>query len=185
MLKNSGQKVPKMLAQELEKLHIAAAGTFILSEAPSETKNGAGRPNQAVTKPISVDPDTGEVIVRKSTGKSKIRKGQSSDEYERQRDHFFNVEKGPVWTPVGWMTKEDPLDRLDKNPESDIRLKQTRQKLMSHCHLLYYRKQYEDCAQICQTLITRFEVLESRKKIQKEIDELAHILQRCRAIAQA
>ncbi|SCU87242.1 LAME_0D09318g1_1 [Lachancea meyersii CBS 8951] len=169
-------KTPKMITQKLENLQITVPSAA--DDAP-HIKNTCGRPNQAVTKPISLNADTGEVMVRKSTGKTKVRKGQSSDEYEHQRSHFFDVEKGPIWTPVGWMTKENPLQKLDSDPEFDISLKQARQKLISYCHILYYRKRYENCAQACENLITRLETLDGRKKVQKEIDELKQMLDHC------
>lgn len=165
-----------MLARNLEGLHISVPSA---ADDGNCIKGPAGRPNGAVTKPIALDASTGEVLVRKSTGKTKVRKGQSTEEYERQRSHFFEVEKGPVWTPVGWMTKEDPLVKLDRDPEFDLTIKQTRQRLTSHCHLLYYRKNYQECSRVCEKLIQRYEALENKKKIQKEIDELSTILDRC------
>ncbi|SCU94677.1 LANO_0E07646g1_1 [Lachancea nothofagi CBS 11611] len=178
MFKKLSIVLSEMIGKELQKLQITAPTAV---ENGASAPNTCGRPNQAVTKPISLDSTTGEVMVRKSTGKTKIRKGQSTEEYESQREHFFEVEKGPVCTPEGWMTKEGPLPRLDSDPDFDIKLKQTRQKLTSHCHLLYYRKSYEECAQLCQVLISRFDVLENRKKLEKEIQELAHMLQRCKS----
>ncbi|KOH52656.1 YPL107Wp protein [Saccharomyces cerevisiae] len=53
-----------------------------------------GEKDQSVTKPISLDGRTGEVIVRKSTGKTKIRKGQTEEEYTQQLQHYFEVEQG-------------------------------------------------------------------------------------------
>ncbi|SCU93631.1 LAFA_0F17414g1_1 [Lachancea sp. 'fantastica'] len=168
---------PKMVSEGLQNLHISVPTAVDDIQARS---NSSGRPNQAVTKPISLDAETGEVLVRKSTGKTKIRKGQSSEEYENEKSHFFDVEKGPVWTPVGWMTKEVPLPKKNSESVPDLTLKQARQKLMGYCHILYYRKRYHECAQACESLITQFENLESRKRVQKEIDELKGMLEQSR-----
>ncbi|CUS23929.1 LAQU0S12e03202g1_1 [Lachancea quebecensis] len=180
MFRNLVRRQKSMIARDFEKLEISVPTA---ADDEKHASGTSGRPNQSVTKPVSLDASTGEVLVRKSTGKTKVRKGQTTDEFERQRSHFFEVERGPVWTPVGWMTSQDPLLKLDTDPSSDLEIKQVRQKLASHCHLLYYRKQYADCAGLCESLLLRFEALGNRKKIQREIDELHHMLERCRVSA--
>ncbi|CAR23639.1 uncharacterized protein KLTH0E13750g [Lachancea thermotolerans CBS 6340] len=178
MLRNQVYKQTSMIARDFAKLQISVPTA---ADGEKYSSTASGRPNQSVTKPVSLDSSTGEVLVRKSTGKTKVRKGQTAEEFERQCAQFFDVERGPVWTPVGWMTTRDPLLTLDTDPSSDLKIKQVRQKLASHCHLLYYRKQYADCARLCERLLSRFEALDNRKKIQREIDELHYMLERCRA----
>ncbi|CEP61986.1 uncharacterized protein LALA0_S04e05138g [Lachancea lanzarotensis] len=172
--------IPKMVTEKLQNLHISVPSA---ADDVKAVSNSSGRPNQALTKPISLNAETGELMVRKSTGKTKIRKGQSSEEYENERNHFFDVEKGPVWTPVGWMmtANEDLLAKDHSDLGPDLTLKQVRHKLMGYCHLLYYRKRFQDCAQACESLIAQFETVESRKRVQKEIDELKGMLEHSRA----
>ncbi|EDO18602.1 hypothetical protein Kpol_1048p33 [Vanderwaltozyma polyspora DSM 70294] len=141
-------------------------------------KKGFNKDN-AITKPIALDQATGEVQVRKSTGKVKIRKGQSEEEYEKQLDHFFNIEKGPTVTEVNWMDNQDALNLLNTNDEYDITIKQTRQKLTSFCERYYYQRRYEECLTLSQKLLEIFEPLNTKNKMNRELDELRYMIDHC------
>ncbi|SCW03658.1 LAFE_0G15324g1_1 [Lachancea fermentati] len=151
---------------------------FMMSAIPNDQMLSVAKPgqkNQSVTKPISLDSATGEVLVRKSTGKAKIRKGQPEDEYERQKAHFFEVENGPLRTEANQKGPNDLLKKLENPLDDDLTLKQTRQRFTSECHRLYFKKEYRNCAAACRRLIELYESLEN-KRILKEIDELSYML---------
>ncbi|SCU92017.1 LAMI_0E08372g1_1 [Lachancea mirantina] len=152
-----------------------------VEQTVTDPQGNPGTKNRAVTKPVSLNAATGEVMVKKSTGKSKIRKGQPEKEYQRQLEHYIGVEKGPLHTPEGWMAKNEALREVVEGPELDLTLKQDRQQLVSRCHLLYYERQYAECAAYCEKLLSRFEVLTDAKRTQKEKDELRYILKQCQS----
>lgn len=139
-----------------------------------------GRKNQSITKPISLDANTGEVLVRKSTGKTRVRKGQSDEEYNEQLYEYFQVQNGPRRREEGWANTVSVANLLDKNP--DLNIKQERQKLTGMCHVLYYRKQYEECAIACGQLIPRYNDVNKNKKISKEIQELEYMIKRSKEL---
>lgn len=130
-------------------------------------KNGAK--NQSITKPVSLDENSGEVLVRKGTGKTKVRKGQSEEEYQNQLYQYFQVEGGPKRTEIGWMDNVDPLELLK---DCKFEEKLTRQKLSDFCRRLYYRRDYAKCADLCDELIERYQPLNKKNKIAREIQEL-------------
>ncbi|QID88326.1 hypothetical protein GRS66_011037 [Saccharomyces pastorianus] len=138
-----------------------------------------GVKDQSVTKPISLDGRTGEVIVRKSTGKTKIRKGQTEEEYEQQLQHYFQVEKGPVRTDIGWMDKVDPLTQI-RNGEYDVSNKHQRQVLSGFCHRFYYQRKYEQCLDLSSYLLGLFEPFNVKNKMKRELEELKYMIEQCR-----
>lgn len=136
-----------------------------------------GFKNQSMTKPISLDETTGEILVRKATGKTKIRKGQSEEEYQRQLHEYFHVQKGPKRSENGWMDEVEPLD-LIQNDEESIKIKLTRQKLSNFCQRMYYQRKYKDCAELCTVLIQRYQSINKKNKILREIQELEYMVHR-------
>lgn len=140
-----------------------------------------GIKNQSITKPLSLDDSSGEVLVRKATGKSKVRKGQSEEEYQGQLHQYFEVEQGPKRTDIGWMDKVDPMALLN-DPEKDLQIKNTRQKLTSFCQRLYYQKRYAECAALCDELLPRYEPFNKKNKIKRELEELEYMAQQSKNI---
>ncbi|QHS76627.1 uncharacterized protein SPAR_P01620 [Saccharomyces paradoxus] len=138
-----------------------------------------GEKDQSVTKPISLDSRTGEVIVRKSTGKTKIRKGQTEEEYKQQLRHYFKVEEGPVRTKVGWMDEVDLLAEI-RDGKYDISNKHQRQVLSGFCHRLFYRRKYEDCLNLSTYLLGLFEPFNVKNKMKRELEELEYMIEQCR-----
>ncbi|QLQ81517.1 hypothetical protein HG537_0F02780 [Torulaspora globosa] len=130
-----------------------------------------GTKNQSITKPISLDENSGEVMVRKATGKMKVRKGQSDEEYQGQLYEYFQVENGPKRTEIGWMDNIDASELL-MDCKDCFELKLTRQKLSDLCRRLYYRRDYAKCAELCDELIERYQPLNKKNKISREIQEL-------------
>ncbi|QLG74966.1 hypothetical protein HG535_0H02930 [Zygotorulaspora mrakii] len=141
-----------------------------------------GKKNQSVTKPVSLDSTTGEVLVRTSTGKTRVRRGQSDEEYKRQLHDYFQVQNGPKVTEVGWMDHENANAML--NADIDFSIKPERQKIAGFCRVLYYRRQYSECAELCGKLIPRYEEINKNNKIRKEINELGYMLERSRQLLQ-
>ncbi|CCE64668.1 hypothetical protein TPHA_0I01640 [Tetrapisispora phaffii CBS 4417] len=138
-----------------------------------------GKKDQAVTKPIAIDSTTGEVVVRKSTGKAKIRKGQSEEEYQNQLDHYFNVEKGPTITEDNWMDSIDPLDMLNDNIENDLSIKNVRHKLTSFCERYYYYKRYQECYNLAIKLREKYQAINKKNKMDREIEGLDYLIDKC------
>ncbi|SMN21187.1 similar to Saccharomyces cerevisiae YPL108W Cytoplasmic protein of unknown function [Maudiozyma saulgeensis] len=142
----------------------------------SNGKNGI--PNQSITKPITVDSNTGEVIVKTVTGKKRIRKGQSLEQYEEQLQHFYEVEKGPTWTPIGWM---DSNEKFENSLNTlDLEIKHNRLLLMGFIHRWYYNRDYLICLKACNEIEQKYKTLQySEKKMKREIDELDHVIKKC------
>ncbi|CAI4053233.1 hypothetical protein SKDZ_16G1660 [Saccharomyces kudriavzevii ZP591] len=138
-----------------------------------------GEKDQSVIKPISLDGRIGEVIVRKSTGKTKIRKGQTEEEYGQQLRHYFQVEEGPVRTEVGWMDKVDPLADI-RDGKYDISNKHQRQVLSGFCHRLFYQRKYEQCLNLSSYLLGLFEPFNVKNKMKRELEELEYMIEQCR-----
>ncbi|KAL6947160.1 hypothetical protein ACO0QE_002032 [Hanseniaspora vineae] len=110
--------------------------------------------NKAVTRPIELDPSTGEVLVRKATGKTKLRKGQSEEEYQEQKKIYQN-NQGPIRKEEGWLaiTNENiPLD-TETQREHCIVDKQKRALLNSRVYYYYYKKDYQVCAKLVSQLL--------------------------------
>ncbi|CAI4036771.1 hypothetical protein SMKI_16G0720 [Saccharomyces mikatae IFO 1815] len=137
-----------------------------------------GEKDQSVTKPISLDGRTGEVIVRKSTGKTKIRKGQTEEEYVQQLRHYLQVEKGPVRTEVGWMNEVDPLAEI-RDGKYEISNKHQRQVLSGFCHRLFYQRKYEECLNLSNYLLGLFEPFNVKNKMKRELEELKYMIEQC------
>lgn len=137
----------------------------------SEYSRRNGVKNQSITKPISLDDNSGEVLVRKATGKTKVRKGQSDEEYQNQLYQYLEVEGGPKKTDLGWMDNEDIMSLL-QDPNQDFRVKLTRQKLTNFCQRLYYHRDYARCARVCDDLLQKYRPLNRKNKITREIQEL-------------
>lgn len=145
-----------------------------LADDASRYSRTNGIKNQSITKPISLDDASGEVMVRRATGKSRVRKGQSNEEYQQQLHEYFDVEKGPKRTEIGWMDSLDPMTLL-ADPKEDLQIKGTRQKLTSFCERFYYQKRYAECAALCDELLPRYQPYNKKNKIKKEIQELEYM----------
>ncbi|AET40940.1 uncharacterized protein Ecym_7088 [Eremothecium cymbalariae DBVPG len=145
--------------------------------APHHMENGDipdhkdGRKNSAITSPIVLDDYTGEVLVKKATGKSKIRKGQSEEDYQDQLVQFFQCGQGPVRTEVGWMDK-----LCLENHNYDISIKQERQKLTSYCQRLYFNKKFHESHEFALKLLELYRPMDKKNKMVKEIEELEYII---------
>lgn len=124
---------------------------------------------------ISVDGITGEVTIRKASGKVKVRKGQSKEEYENQLYDYFQLNAGPKRTEEKWMDKVDPLTLLQ---EMDLTIKLNRQSLTNFCERLYYQKRYPECLKLGQELVRRYQEVNKSNKMQREIEELEYMIKR-------
>ncbi|AMD19639.1 HCL512Wp [Eremothecium sinecaudum] len=131
-----------------------------------------GRKNHAITKPITVDAETAEVLVRKPTGKPRLRKGQSEENYQEQLVEFFENSRGPLRTEEGWM------DALDIDNTFDITIKQERQKLTAYCQRLYFRGEYAASYAMAMKLLPKYESINHKNKLEREISELQYIMTR-------
>ncbi|KAH7588406.1 Uncharacterized protein AO441_002049 [Nakaseomyces glabratus] len=141
-----------------------------------------GVKDQAITKPVSLDDNTGEVVVRTSTGKSKIRKGQTEEEYRHQLKLYFEDERGPQVTEIGWL--DEYIVDQDKifSEESlfhDLSIKHNRQTVSGICHKLYYQRDYENCVSLAQKLRDLFEPYNTKNKIHRELEELDYMISKC------
>ncbi|CCF58221.1 hypothetical protein KAFR_0E00670 [Kazachstania africana CBS 2517] len=152
-----------------------------MSESEQFKKHN-GTKDQVITKPIQSNDGTGEVVVKKSTGKLKVRKGQTEEQYQEQLAHFNDVEKGPVVTDINWMDQYDN-DPLKFQSESvlfnDLTVKHNRLVLTGFIHRLYYQKNYQDCYKFASMVKDKYTSLSCHKKMKKEFEELDYILTNC------
>lgn len=137
-----------------------------------------GKENQCITKPVPLDAETGEVLVRTSTGKGKVRKGQSEEEYQKQLHEFWDLEKGPAIQSIDWMDKTT-IDEVLKWEHFDLSIKHTRLVLIGFATRLYYLKQYKECSILVERLEELFKPFNNKNKIVKEIKELQSIAELC------
>lgn len=104
-----------------------------------------------VTIPVTLDSNTGEVSVKKASGKVKVRRGQTPQEYEAQRDQFWEEDSHEVdGLSLGWMSKINMQDLLSH----DMLVKQERQKVVDYLSWLYYHGKTEECLQLIQEKVT-------------------------------
>ncbi|ODV76064.1 uncharacterized protein CYBJADRAFT_6405 [Cyberlindnera jadinii NRRL Y-1542] len=113
--------------------------------------------------------NNGEVLVSKGSGKLKVRKGQTEDEFEVQRRQF--AKEGPVINTLDWLEKIE-YDKIDPEVKSD------RLKLENLSQNLYYKRQYARCLEVVECGLTLFKDL-PRKRIQTEWSELEYLREQC------
>lgn len=108
-----------------------------------------------VGKPTELDAATGEILVKKSTGAKRVRRGQTTEEYQEQLRQFRKEEHGPTCLHPGWMqnlgTLDDFLDarRLTKE---DLKVKHIRHEAVGLAHRLHYRRRRSEALKICEQL---------------------------------
>ncbi|ODV97849.1 hypothetical protein PACTADRAFT_185849 [Pachysolen tannophilus NRRL Y-2460] len=121
----------------------------------------------------------GEIVVKKQSGKLKIRKGQSEEHYQAQKDMFYST--GP------FLNTEDWLFQLDIG-ELDFDLKVNHVKLIHFLENLYFRKMYDECLLNCNLVLDKISKnadLEKENKNKKNYkmsmcaNEVGEIKQRC------
>jgi uncharacterized protein YkuJ len=129
---------------------------------------------QTQTKSLTIGKDKttlndGEVLVSKGSGKIKVRKGQTEDEYQKQKEQF--EKEGPVINTLKWLEDVD-IGTLDPLAKSD------RLKLENLSQMLYYKRQYQECLKVVNAGIDLFKDL-PRKRIQTEWSELEYLKEQC------
>ncbi|CDO95196.1 unnamed protein product [Kluyveromyces dobzhanskii CBS 2104] len=138
------------------------------------------RRSQALQRPVTIDGNTGEVLVRKTTGKTRIRRGQSTEEYQEQLEQYFLQQKGPTRTEENALQKKE-FDQLIADESFDYSLKQIRQKMVSYAQLYYYERDYSNCLKVSELLLQKFEPINKKNKLLKELDELKHMIEKSKA----
>lgn len=144
-----------------------------MSELTVSAGSGTNRRSGPVASAISVDEQTGGVIVHKSTGKVKVRKGQSKEEYEEQLHDYFHINQGPKRTDERWLDSISTTQLIEKE---DLSVKLTRQALTNCCQRLYYQRKYPQCAHLSLQLLQKYQKLNKKNKIQREIEELEYLV---------
>jgi len=117
----------------------------------------------------TIDSTTGEVLVKKGSGKTKVRKGQTDEEYQQQLQQFRS--SGPVLNTKTWLEEID-LTKIDPNVKSD------RAKLENLTERLYFKRDYVKCLETTDYALKLFNDL-NKKKIQNEIEELIYLKDSC------
>ncbi|CCH59270.1 hypothetical protein TBLA_0B04330 [Henningerozyma blattae CBS 6284] len=133
-----------------------------------------GRKNQSVTKPVTVDSETGEILVRRATGKARVRRGQTEEEYNEQLRQYFTEENGPTRTEPNFMDNVNDFD--EKLDTMDLSIKQNRLRLQAYPQRAYYRRNYSICKDLCSKLILKVKDI---PKIQRELEELEYMQNQC------
>ncbi|QEU61168.1 hypothetical protein KDRO_E00400 [Kluyveromyces lactis] len=169
------------LVSSLSGLNIASAGSkSVVTPSDNADLTKGGRRNQALTKPITIDSNTGEVLVKKTTGKTKVRRGQSVEEYKEQLRQYFLEEKGPTRTEEDALKMED-FDLLIEDESFDYALKQVRQKMVSYAQKYYYERDYMKCLKVSEPLLHKFEPFNKKNKIRRELEELRYMIEKSKA----
>ncbi|AGO14072.1 AaceriAGR217Cp [[Ashbya] aceris (nom. inval.)] len=127
-----------------------------------------GRPNQAVTLPVALDSSTGEVLVRKATGKTRVRKGQTEEQYLEQLQQYFVRDGGPELTDEGW------LDR--GAPAAPARTKQERHRLAAVYQRLYFLGRRREAAAVAHQLLQTYAGPGAPPQLARELAELEHVI---------
>lgn len=136
-----------------------------------------------VTTPVTLNQETGAVAVKKSSGKVKIRRGQTQEEYLRQREQFWqNDVENCTGLDLGWRSHGG-----GGAPEvTDWTDKQERTKVLDHLTWLYYHGERKQCLKLIQTQVwNQFDTLNTipplRNKLKKEMGLLQCLLDQCSA----
>lgn len=111
----------------------------------------------------------GAVMVKKGSGKTKVRKGQTEEAYQIQKKQF--EETGPLVNTLTWLEELD-LEKL--NPQ----LKTDRAKIEHLAERLYYKREYSKCLEISTKALDLFKDL-NKSKIKNEIEELEYLHLQC------
>ncbi|CCH40623.1 hypothetical protein BN7_157 [Wickerhamomyces ciferrii] len=124
-----------------------------------------------INKPtdIKLQPQNGEIMVKKGSGRTKIRKGQTDAEYGSQKQQFHM--EGPMLNTKTWLEELD-VSKIDPNIKSD------RAKLESLTERLYFKRDYVKCLETTKFALELFKDL-NHKKIKNEIDELEYLKSSC------
>ncbi|ANZ77520.1 BA75_04964T0 [Komagataella pastoris] len=130
----------------------------------------------------------GSVLVNTSTGKIKVRKGQTEEAFLEQKQQF--LETGPQINDYNWLI-EDYDTRLETFSQLAPEKRQSKhffdpinkvdtENIIRCLNLLYYEKRYHECLQRCQFIIGIEDAdLEKNKKFQLFKSELASIKSAC------
>lgn len=79
-------------------------------------------------------------------------------------------------TPEGWMS-QDVMNASEKN---DLSLKQNRLVLLNWAYKMYYLGEWDKCDKYCLHLKDLFGPYNlGKKKIQKEMEELDYMIEKC------
>ncbi|KAH3674608.1 hypothetical protein WICMUC_003154 [Wickerhamomyces mucosus] len=116
--------------------------------------------------------DDSEVVVTKGSGKVKVRKGQSEEEYSIQRDQYLT--KGPTINTINWL---EEIDITKLNPD----IKSDRTSLESLTERLYFKRDYVKCLEVTEFALD-FVKDQDQKRIKNEIDELIYLQKKCKEI---
>lgn len=110
-----------------------------------------------------------QVLVKKGSGKIKVRKGQTEEAYLIQKKQF--EESGPAINTENWLEEID-ISKTNPNVKSD------RARLEHLLERLYYKRNYERCLELSKFALDLLKGLD-QKKIKNEIEELNYFVQKC------
>lgn len=122
-------------------------------------------------------------------GKAKVRKGQSQEEFEIQKQIYHA--NGPLINTQDWLIDPQLLSRLNNNNKYD------RTRVIFACEKLYFERKYEECFRMIEFGEKFYDVKldevestnsvngkkQKSSKIDRQIIELMHIKQKCIAKA--
>ncbi|CDK29873.1 unnamed protein product [Kuraishia capsulata CBS 1993] len=113
----------------------------------------------------------GEVQVRKSSGKIRVRKGQPEEEFQEQKRQFWKT--GPIINEQNWLVTSTSSilaeqQNLDDGADNDFQLGQPetedqspllnmnkieRDRVIHAVERLFYLRKFEECLDLCNVLI--------------------------------
>lgn len=134
-----------------------------------------------VTTPVTLNNETGEVIVKKASGKIKVRTGQTVEDYLDQRSQFWQTDsKECTNLNIGWMSENFDIDALLSSIDTLKSSKHKRQRITDYLAWLFYHNNNnnrEFSQLITDKIIPVFNEIntELKGKIKKEVTLLERL----------
>jgi hypothetical protein len=138
--------------------------------------------------PKQMNYNDGESIVKKASGLIKVRKGQSEQEYNTQKENFWD--SGPVVQNHTYTT-EYVSNTIENQVQSQIsyteRSKIERENIMHGLERLYFERKYDRCLKDAQLIIDDIHKdnpnidlnLKQNKNLKRIVNELENISKMC------
>ncbi|KAG0683084.1 hypothetical protein C6P42_001858 [Pichia californica] len=131
----------------------------------------------------------GEAVVKKSSGLIKVRKGQSEDEFKKQKQSFWIT--GPIIQNHTYLTHyvENLFENeIEKNDFSIINIpKSERENILHALERLYFQREYNQCLKDILKIKNNIEIqnpnvdlnIKSNKNIKRVLNELDKMQEMC------
>lgn len=146
----------------------------------------AATASKNIQLPKQMSYNNGESIMKKSSGLMKVRKGQSEEEYNVQKEEFWA--SGPVVQTASYvtdiLTKYSEMEDKDKVPLSEAD-KILRERVIHGLERLYFQRDYTRCLNSVDDIISNLKLdgvdlnAKKNKNLKRIVNELHFISNRC------